>query len=188
MSKPQSFLKKNWSNILFVIIILLVLIPQTRQPIQITLNRIIAFSPSEIDKGERETLKDYEWFLKNQNDNTVNFSQSKGQVILLNYWATWCAPCIAEMPGLQQLYSDYKDEVDFYFITSDAPNLVRSFLEKENYTIPPYFFLSSPPEVLKSSSLPTTFLIDKDGDIIMKKTGAANWNSETVRATIDKLK
>lgn len=187
MSKPQDFFKKHWSNILFVIVILLVLIPQTRQPIQIGLNRIIAFSPSEIDEGEQEILKDYEWFLKNENDKTVNFSRSKGKVILVNYWATWCAPCLAEMPSLQELYSDYKDEVEFYFISSESPDIVNSFLEQENYTLPSYFFLSTPPEVLKSSSLPTTFLIDKKGKLVMKKTGAANWNSKTVRATIDKI-
>jgi peroxiredoxin len=92
------------------------------------------------------------------------------------------------MPDLQKLYSDFKDEVDFYFITSEEPQVVNSFLEKRNFNLPVYYFLSSPPDLLKSSSLPTTFLIDRNGQIIMKKTGAANWNSKAVRATIDKLK
>lgn len=188
MKKEKNFLQKHWSNILFVLLILLIIIPQTRQPIQVFLNRIIAFSPSEIKAPDRETLKDYEWYFKTEDNKAVNFTQSEGKVALVNYWATWCAPCIAEMPDLQKLYTDYKDEVDFYFITSEAPKVVKPFLERENYTLPVYYFLSSPPDVLKSSSLPTTFLIGKDGDIIMKKTGAANWNSKTVRATIDKLK
>ncbi|MBZ9628029.1 TlpA family protein disulfide reductase [Psychroflexus sp. CAK1W] len=186
--KKKNFLEKHWSNILFGLLIVLIIIPQTRQPIQVFLNRVIAFSPSEIDESDRETLKDYEWYFKNEDNKTVNFAQSQGKPVLVNYWATWCAPCIAEMPDLQKLYTDYKDEVDFYFITSEEPKVVRSFLEKENLNLPVYYFLSSPPDMLKSSSLPTTFLIDAEGEIIMKKTGAANWYSKTVRSTIDKLK
>lgn len=188
MSKEKNFLQKHWSNILFAIIVLLVVIPQTRQPIQIFLNRIIAFSPSEINEKNRETLKDYEWYFKNGNNLAVNFTQSKGKAVLVNYWATWCAPCIAEMPDLQKLYADYKDDIDFYFITSEEPEVVTTFLEKRGFDLPVYYFLSSPPDLLKSSSLPTTFLIDAQGEILMKKTGAANWNSKTVRSTIDKLK
>ncbi|SDG70279.1 TlpA family protein disulfide reductase [Psychroflexus sediminis] len=186
--KKKNFLQKHWSNILFGILIVLIIIPQTRQPIQVFLNRIIAFSPTEIDESDREKLKNYDWYFKNQNLNTVNLVQSKGKPVLINYWATWCAPCIAEMPDLQKLYTDYKDEVDFYFITSEKPEVVTSFLKKNEYDLPVYYFLSSPPDVLKSSSLPTTFLIDAEGEIIIKKTGAANWYSKTVRATIDKLK
>lgn len=186
--KKKNFLEKHWSNILFGLLIVLIIIPQTRQPIQVFLNRVIAFSPSEIDESDRETLKDYEWYFKNEDNKTVNFAQSQEKPVLVNYWATWCAPCIAEMPDLQKLYTDYKDEVDFYFITSEEPKVVRSFLEKENLNLPVYYFLSSPPDMLKSSSLPTTFLIDAEGEIIMKKTGAANWYSKTVRSTIDKLK
>lgn len=186
--KKKNFLEKHWSNILFGLLIVLIIIPQTRQPIQVFLNRVIAFSPSEIDESDRETLKNYEWYFKNEDNKTVNFAQSQEKPVLVNYWATWCAPCIAEMPDLQKLYTDYKDEVDFYFITSEEPKVVRSFLEKENLNLPVYYFLSSPPDMLKSSSLPTTFLIDAEGEIIMKKTGAANWYSKTVRSTIDKLK
>jgi thiol-disulfide isomerase/thioredoxin len=186
--KEKSFIKKHWSNLLFGVFIVLIIIPQTRQPIQVFLNRIIAFSPSEITQSDRETLKDYEWYFKNENNQTVNFTQSEGKPVLVNYWATWCAPCIAEMPDLQELYSDYKDEVDFYFITSEKPKTVEAFLDKEGYNLPVYYFLSSPPDLLTSSSLPTTFLINGRGEIVMKKTGAANWNSKTVRKTIDKLK
>ncbi|NEV93835.1 redoxin domain-containing protein [Psychroflexus sp. YR1-1] len=186
--KKKNFLQKHWSNILFGILIVLIIIPQTRQPIQVFLNRIIAFSPTEIDESDRETLKDYDWYIKNEELNTVNFVKSKGKPVLVNYWATWCAPCIAEMPDLQKLYTDYKEKVDFYFITSEAPEVVTSFLEQENLNLPVYYFLSSPPDVLQSSSLPTTFLMDAEGEILIKKTGAANWYSKTVRATIDKLK
>jgi len=188
MSQQQSFWSKHWSNILFVGILLLIIIPQTRKPIQITLNRIVAFSPTEIKEGERQVLKNYNWVLKNDNGDKINLSQSKGKVMLVNYWATWCAPCIAELPDLEKLYADYKNEIDFYFITSEDPAVVRAFLIDRKSSISPHYLLSSPPETLMSNSLPTTYLIDSNGEIVMKKMRAANWNSKVVRTTIDKLK
>ena len=188
MSQQKSFWSKHWSNILFVSILLLIIIPQTRKPIQIMLNRVVAFSPTEIKEEERQVLKNYNWVLNNDNGDKINVSQSEGKIMLVNYWATWCAPCIAELPDLEKLYADYKNEIDFYFITSEDPSVVRAFLKDENSAISPHYLLSSPPETLMSNSLPTTFLIDATGEIVMKKTRAANWNSKTVRTTIDKLK
>jgi thiol-disulfide isomerase/thioredoxin len=188
MSKNKNFWSKHWSNILFLGILLLIIIPQTRKPIQVTLNRIVAFSPTEIKEGERQILNNYNWSLKNNAGDKINLSRSEDKVILLNYWATWCAPCIAELPDLENLYADYKQEIDFYFITSEDPKVVNSFLKKRNSSIVPHYLLSPPPNVLKSNSLPTTYLIDSNGEIVMKKTRAANWNSKTVRTTIDKIK
>ncbi|TXE21430.1 TlpA family protein disulfide reductase [Psychroflexus gondwanensis] len=183
----MKFFKKHWSSLLFVVVVILLILPPTRLPIQIFINKIIAFSPSEISQDDRESLTDYEWYMKNADGKTVNFENSEDKIILINYWATWCAPCIAEMPDLQKLYGDYKDKVDFYFVTSDSQDLVRPFLKKRNLDIPVYYLLSEPPKGLQSQKLPTTFLINPEGEIVIKKTGAANWNSATVRHTIDKI-
>jgi thiol-disulfide isomerase/thioredoxin len=183
----MKFFKKQWSSLLFVVVVVVLILPSTRLPIQIFINKIIAFSPSEISQDERESINDYEWYIKNANGKTVNFENSEDKIILLNYWATWCAPCIAEMPDLQILYGDYKDKMDFYFVTSDSENLVSPFLKKRNLDIPIYYLLSEPPKSLQSQKLPTTFLINREGEIVMKKTGAANWNSASVRNTIDKI-
>ena len=188
MTEEKSFFRKHWSNVLFFIFIVLILIPQTRQPIRIFLNEMIAFSPSEIDEEDREKVTDFDWRLRDVNNQTVNFEVSQGQPILVNYWATWCAPCIAEMPDLQLLYNDYKDNVDFYFVTSESKEVVDMFMEKRGFTLPVYYAGSQPPQIMRSSSLPTTFLISSQGEIVMKKIGVAKWNSETVRRTIDKLK
>ena len=61
----MKFIKKHWSNILFGLFIILMIIPQTRMPIQVFLQRTISFSPSEIKKEDRILLKDYNWNLIN---------------------------------------------------------------------------------------------------------------------------
>ena len=185
--KRMKYLKKHWSNILFGLFIILMIIPQTRMPIQVFLQRIISFSPSEIDKDERTALKDYHWNLGTINSETINFNQSEGKVIVVNFWATWCPPCIAEMPELQELYDTYNDKVDLYFITNDPPEKVKLFLKSNGYDLPVYFQIEKAPKILESSSLPTTYLLSKNGDVVIKKIGAASWNSDKVHQTIDRL-
>jgi len=183
----MSFIKKQWSNILFGVFIVLMIIPQTRMPIQIFIQRFISFSPSEISQEDRATLKDYNWNLVELNSERTNFSQSEGKVILINFWATWCPPCVAEMPELQELYNEYGDQVDFYFVTNEKPETVNFFLEKKGFELPVFIQIEKSPKVLESSSLPTTYLISKSGEIVMRKTGAASWNSDKVHSVLDAL-
>lgn len=183
----MKFLKKQWSNILFGVFIVLMIVPQTRMPIQVFIQRFISFSPSEIDQEDRNTLKDYHWNLAELNSEKINLSQSEGKVILINFWATWCPPCVAEMPDLQELYDEYGDKVDFYFITNEKPDTVNFFLEKKGFKLPVYIQIEKSPEVLESSSLPTTYVISKSGEIVMRKTGAASWNSDKVHRVLDEL-
>ncbi len=183
----MNFIKKQWSNILFGVFIVLMIVPQTRMPIQIFIQRFISFSPSEIAKEDRTTLKDYNWNLVTLNAERANLSQSEGKVILINFWATWCPPCVAEMPELQELYNKYGDKVDFYFITNEEPEKVKLFFDKKGYDMPMFFQIEKAPKALESSSLPTTYLISKTGEIVMRKTGAASWNSDSVHEVLENL-
>ena len=183
----KKFIKKNWSNIIFLVLIILLIIPQTRMPIQVGLQRLISFSPSEINVEDREQLKEYDWNLYSLEANRINFSQSEGRVVVINYWATWCPPCVAEMPDLQELYDAYSEKVDFYFISTEEKEKLEKFISKKNYTIPVYIQTEKSPDLLETTSLPTTFLISKTGAIIIRKTGAANWNSYSVHEIIDGL-
>ena len=183
----MKFLKKNWSNILFIVFIILMIVPQTRKPIQIGLNRLIAFSPSEISEEKRNKLDNYNWRLRGQEGEMHNFSETKGQVAIVNLWATWCPPCIAEMPSFEELFADYKGEVNFYFISSEETEVLKRFLQKKGYSIPVFQPISAYPEKLQSNNLPTTYVISKSGEIVVKKTGAANWNAESFRELLDGL-
>tara|TARA_R110002072_G_scaffold302938_2_gene490092 strand:+ start:5663 stop:6247 length:585 start_codon:yes stop_codon:yes gene_type:complete len=187
-SKPfLSFLKKHKSNILFGLVILLLIIPQTRMPIQVFVQRIIAFSPSTISEEKRETIQDYSWRLRDLNGTSNTMEDSKNQVIIVNLWATWCPPCIAEMPSFQELYNDFGDRVDFYFVSNEKSETLHRFMEKHSYKFPVYQPLEEAPAKLNSNALPTTYVINKKGEIIIKKTGVADWNSLKMRALLNEL-
>lgn len=183
----KSFLKEKWSSILILLFVITMLIPQTRLPIQVFLQRMISFSPSEVDMAERTTLENYNWELESLQLVSANLSKSKNRVVLINFWATWCAPCIAEMPSLQNLYDEYGDRMDFYFVSQEDHEIIKKFLQQKGYDIPVFLERRSPPVELQTQALPTTYLIAKDGTIIIKKSGVANWNSEAVHTIIDGL-
>ena len=185
--KEKGFLKRHGSNILLVGFIILLIIPQTRTPIQIAVNRIFAFSPSEISEEKRQVLTDYDWQLIELEGGITNFSEGRDKVVVLNFWATWCPPCVAEMPSFQKLYDDYGDRVEFYFVSQEEQEPLKKFLLKRNYDLPVYRSLTLIPEQLVSNSLPTTFVISRSGEMVVHKTGAADWNTKEFRKLLQEL-
>ncbi len=185
----MKFNKKNIYNLLFATILVLFFIPNTRGMMQIFLTRIFTVSPDIVAVEERESLASYNWRLHGVNTESTNFETTKGKVVLLNYWVTWMAPSIAEMPSLQKLYKDYKDKVEFIFLTTDDDPEIQEYMEAKKYEYPIYRSLSEHPKplVLDGKSFPTTYLISKKGDIVIDKVGPAYWSSDQVRTTIDLL-
>lgn len=180
--------KSKRKNILLLAVFLLIIIPQTRLPIQVFLNKGLALiSPSVISKDDQTKMNTYNWKLKDYKERILDFETVKGKVVLINFWATWCPPCIAEMPSMQSLYNDYSDKIEFVFVSNESTQTVLKFLDEKEYTFNIYKGVTTPPESFDISSIPRTFLIDKKGNIVIDKSGASNWNSDTVRETIDNL-
>ena len=179
--------KNQWSNIIIVVLILALVIPQTRKPIQIFFNKLISFAPSVNDEEDRVLLDSYNWVLENNRGKRVEFSQFEDDVIIVNFWATWCPPCIAEMPSFQELYEDYQDKVTFLFVSGEQHETVENYMKRKRFTLPSYKMLTKAPDPMDGRTLPTTYVIDKDGSIVVDKVGAADWNSESFRKTLDAL-
>jgi thiol-disulfide isomerase/thioredoxin len=188
MAKPR---KMKWSTILFVVVLLLLIIPQTRKPIQIFLQKGMAkvIKPSAIENSERASLSTFNWKLKNDQGETVNFKSAEGKVIIINFWATWCPPCIAEMPDFETLYQDYKDNdaIEFWFVSNEKQSVTANFLEEKGYSFKSYQPSTQPPSNFNVSSIPRTFVIDTAGKIVLDKSGVADWDSDKMRRILDGL-
>ncbi|MBT8182240.1 MAG: TlpA family protein disulfide reductase [Eudoraea sp.] len=154
---------------------------------KVYLNRLISHNPVPVAERTQKVLEDYDFKLVDTKGNRVNLIDYKGQVVFINFWATWCPPCVAEMPDLQLLYNAYGEKVAFLFIARDKEERVSNFLVKKNYDLPVYFESGFTPKPLYSAALPTTFIIDKEGNIVVAETGSADWNAESVRNLLDGL-
>jgi thiol-disulfide isomerase/thioredoxin len=176
-------------NIVFLVAIALLIIPQTRQPLQVVLHKGLSYinQSSLIDKEERLAISYSNWKLKSDANTTLDFDETKGKVVFINFWATWCPPCIAEMPSLQALYTDYNDKVVFLFVTSDDFETVEKFKSKKDFDFEVFKSLNEVPVALTTRSIPRTFVINKNGAIVIDESGAIDWNSETVRLQLDQL-
>lgn len=135
-------------------------------------------SKNSIDKKNQENIpkeKAIDFKLKDLNGKNVSLSDFKGKKVLLNFWATWCPPCRAEMPDIEKLYLEDKDS-DLVILAvnlGEDTQTVKSFIDKNKYNF--NILLDSDQAVaIKYNivSIPTSFFIDKEGNIVSKKVGA----------------
>jgi thiol-disulfide isomerase/thioredoxin len=179
--------KGQLSDIIWIVLILLFLFTPIGFHARVQLMRLFSFSP-KIEKQESyEIVSSYNWELTSHTGEKYNLLSSKNKVIVINYWATWCPPCVAEMPSLVSLYKDYGNRVEFIFLAQDEMEKVKTYLTKKDYEIPVFFENTKSPKELESSSLPTTYILDKNGNIVLTEVGAADWNSQKVRELLNSL-
>jgi len=177
-------------DIITLMLIILIIIPPTRMYLKTQFTRLTMRPPSVSSNDENITLKpaDYQFSLIDDKGRTINFDQLTNKVIFVNFWATWCPPCVAEMPDLQKLYDKYKDKIVFIFITNEKRSTADKFLQKHDLYIPVYQLVNNEvPGLFYSNTIPATFIISKNGQIVLSRKGAAKWNSKSVTNMLDAL-
>lgn len=121
---------------------------------------------------------------------TVSLSSLKGKVVFINFWATWCPPCIQEMPTINELKGKYKDNDDIVFLMVDVDNNMEkstAFMEKNKYDLPVYVTASNIPSNYLGSSIPTTVILDKSGDMIARIEGGRDYTSPEIIKVVNEL-
>ncbi len=130
----------------------------------------------------------YQFDLKDQKGSVLPMSSLKGEVVFVNFWATWCPPCIAEMPDINDLYNSTSDSITFLMISLDKdPTKAIEFVEKKAFDFPIYFLHSGLPKVYDVSSIPTTYVISKEGNIVVENHGMAKYHSKKFRSFLAEL-
>lgn len=127
---------------------------------------------------------------KNLNGESIDLSKLKGKVILLNFWASWCGPCVAEMPSLERLSNsvDSDDIIVVAINVGESSEVVSKFIDKGKYTFT--VIPDSKKEIATKyaiRSIPSTYIIDKDGMIVASKLGSQEWDSQSVIDILNKL-
>ncbi len=119
----------------------------------------------------------------------ANLRQFRGKVVLVNLWASWCPPCLAEMPGLQALYQKTDTaKVAFVCISLDAnPNKAQALLKRKGYTLPVFFPAAPLPAPFDAPSIPSTVILTPTGRLADRHDGMADYDTPAFRAALEKL-
>ena len=118
--------------------------------------------------------------VKLNNGETFTLSDKKGQVILLNFWATWCSNCVKEMPAIEKLYEEYGNQVVIIGVNvGEDKSTVDAFIDTKNYTLPiAYDTESNISNLYPSAGIPYTVIIGKDGLVTETFLGAKDADSQ----------
>lgn len=136
--------------------------------------------PSGLQPARPRPLKgwDYRMRLRTLKGEFVEASTFREQTLFLNFWATWCAPCVAELPSIERLIDRLADaNVAFACVTTEPIEKVNAFIYRKPPRIPIYVLADDKPPIFETRSIPATFIV-RDGDIISQHMGAARWDTD----------
>lgn len=135
------------------------------------------------------TKADFNFKLMDSDGNVTSLEDLKGKVIFMNFWATWCPPCIAEMPSIDKLHQEMGDEVAFVMLAFDQDfETAKAFDKRKGYNLPIYAPASNMPAMYNSTALPTTYVIDAQGNLALTHKGMADYNDSKFKDFLRSLK
>ncbi len=186
-----TIIKKKWFSFLFYsIIILLIFSPAAKSWL---LQQVVSTGllKAEIKNNKAKDLPDAATFsFIDGNGKSATTADLKGKVVFINFWASWCPPCRAEMPSLENLYQKLKDNDNFVFLfinEDDNRSKGINYLETNHFTVPFYQASEDVPVEIFSGSLPTTVVLNKEGKVVLKHSGMAKYNTENFIRQLEEL-
>jgi len=114
--------------------------------------------------------------------NINNIVSLKGKVVFINFWASWCPPCRAEMPSINELYKKLQSDTNFVFlfINEDDDKLnANAYLENNHFSFPVFYSSGDVPTEIFKGTLPTTIVLNKEGKIVLTHEGLGGYNSDS---------
>jgi thiol-disulfide isomerase/thioredoxin len=122
---------------------------------------------------------DYAWGVLDLQGHPVPFSTFKGRTTVLNFWATWCGPCMAEAPSLDQLCRKMRGQpVNFVCVSFDKTSeKVSEFTQATGFQGSCYMPDGQAPEMFRTRGIPTTFILSPDGEIVFSDVGCRDWGT-----------
>ena len=127
---------------------------------------------------------------KDLEGNEFSLRNFENKVLFINYWATWCNPCLAEMPSMAELYNQYKENnniVFLYLSKEDADTIIDYIPKDESLGQLPIYKIVTDDDLFSTRGIPTTFIVNRNGEIVVKDVGSAAWNDQSVVDYLDKL-
>lgn len=137
---------------------------------------------AEAAEDDRVKSADYDWVLRTLDGRETTLSEYRGRVLFVNLWATWCVPCRVELASIQRLARSLPDSaVTFLLISPESPAPVETFARRADLELPVLTEVTRAPRAWGVEAVPTTWLVDANGRIVLQRRGAAEWDDEAVR-------
>ncbi len=187
----KKIIKDYWFNGLIIgIIALLLFVPATKVWLLEGLMDIGLFrADAQRETPAKDSMVPPLYFTGTDN-RTISTNDLKGKVVFINFWAAWCPPCRAEMPSINALYLQMKDDPRFVFIEADADGNLQSslqFMQDNHYSLPVYKAAGAIPANIFSGALPTTVIIDAGGQMANHNEGVENYNTQQMLSYMKSL-
>ena len=116
----------------------------------------------------------------------VDMGKYNGKTVFVNFWATWCKPCLQEMPSIQRMMEKVKEEnIVFLFASDETAEQVENFKARNQY--PFHFVLLKNSEELNIMALPTTFIFNPNGELVFSEMGVREWDDKANINLIQKI-
>ena len=150
----------------------------------------VGFFQPEIPGAIKQSMAVAEITFINGKGKQVSLSSLKGKVVFINFWATWCPPCIAELPSINALHKQLSADTSLVFLVIDADgdfNKSLPFLARHHYDLPLYKTTSTVPETVMGNTIPTTVIINKSGQLVFRHEGAADYTNKKFIAYLETL-
>lgn len=144
--------------------------------------------PASLDQPVSLGAADFDWRLQRLGGDEISLAAFRGRVLVINLWASWCRPCAAEMASLEALADSLRGtDVAFLAVSPESAEAVERFVRIEELRLPTYLELEPMPDAYELAALPTTFVVDRRGELVLRHRGAANWDLPSVRAFLRRL-
>ncbi len=153
---------------------------------KILLQRIFAKSADILPENEQYTI-DEDWVLKDRNDKQFNFNESKNRVKFVYFWSSWRAMSVADLSGIDKLYRDYHQKVDFYIITNELPELPEKLQRDRKYQFKITYLIIGEKMPFDAEKIPSGYIINQNAKVVAQSEGNTRWNSSKVRQLLDEL-
>jgi peroxiredoxin len=146
---------------------------------------------AELTRPASRTVLAPEFALSDIEGRAQRLADFRGTVVLLNFWATWCPPCRAEMPSMETLYHAYKEQgFVILAVSSDVQGaaVVQPFMAQYRLSFPSLLDTTGRVHGLYGvRSIPTSYLLDRHGRVVSREIGARNWANAEARALVASL-
>lgn len=188
------------SILLGVFVIAMVFSPDTKAWVSRGLMKIGLFKPDleRVEAPAEDTQADApsaalanpSVFFADGAGNRIDAANQVGKVVFINFWATWCPPCIAEMPSIGKLYEQFKDNAGIVFVMADVDNQYeksKQFMDDRSLGLPVHVPAGEIPGHWLGGAIPTTIILDKQGQIAARHEGMADYSRPEVADFIQSL-